>query len=94
MEVEIEEIINLDYVGNVEIDLELDLENFIILFLESDELEEEEYKKDLEIFESESVFLYVLLLSDLIYFFEIIYKEYFLLLCVFFIKNYFLCIVF
>lgn len=86
MEVEIEEIINLDYVGNVEIDLELDLENFIILFLESDELEEEEYKKDLEIFESESVFLYVLLLSDLIYFFEIIYKEYFLLLCVFFIK--------
>lgn len=74
--------------------MELDLENFIILFLESDELEEEEYKKDLEIFESESVFLYVLLLSDLIYFFEIIYKEYFLLLCVFFIKNYFLCIVF
>lgn len=74
--------------------MELDLENFVILFLESDELEEEEYKKDLEIFESESVFLYVLLLSDLIYFFEIIYKEYFLLLCVFFIKNYFLCIVF
>lgn len=73
--------------------MELDLENFI-LFLESDELEEEEYKKDLEIFESESVFLYVLSLSDLIYFFEIIYKEYFLLLCVFFIKNYFLCIVF
>lgn len=74
--------------------MELDLENFIILFLESDELEEEEYKKDLEIFESESVFLYVLFLSDLIYFFEIIYKEYFLLLCVFFIKNYFLRIVF
>lgn len=73
--------------------MELDLENFIS-FLESDELEEEEYKKDLEIFESESVFLYVLLLSDLIYFFEIIYKEYFLLLCVFFIKNYFLRIVF
>lgn len=45
LEAEIEEIINSDYAGNVEIDMELDSENSTTSSSESDESEEEEYKK-------------------------------------------------
>lgn len=84
---EIEEIINSDYAGNVEIDMELDSENSATSSSESDESEEEEYKKDSEIPESESVPLYVLSLSDSIYSSEITHKEHLLSLCAFSTKN-------
>lgn len=87
LEAEIEEIINLDYAGNVEIDMELDSENSTTSSPESDESEEEEYKKDSEIPESESVPLYVLSLSDSIYSSEITHKEHLLSLCAFSTKN-------
>lgn len=86
LEAEIEEIINSDYAGNVEIDMELDSENSTSSS-ESDESEEEEYKKDSEIPESESVPLYVLSLSDSIYSSEITHKEHLLSLCAFSTKN-------
>lgn len=84
LEAEIEEIINSDYAGNVEIDMELDSENSTTSSSESDEWEEEEYKKDSEIPEnkvnqSESVSLYVLSLSDSICFSEITHKEHIIL---------------
>lgn len=87
LEAEIEEIINSDYAGNVEIDMELDSENSTTSSSESDESEEEEYKKDSEIPESESVPLYVLSLSDSIYSSEITHKEHLLSLCAFSTKN-------
>lgn len=87
LEAEIEEIINSDYAGNVEIDLELDSENSTTSSSESDESEEEEYEKDSEIPESESVPLYVLSLSDSIYSSEITHKEHLLSLCAFPTKN-------
>lgn len=87
LEAEIEEIINSDYAGNVEIDMELDSENSTTSSSESDESEEEEYKKDSEIPESESVPLYVLSFSDSIYSSEITHKEHLLSLCAFSTKN-------
>lgn len=46
LQAQIDEIINSDYAGNVEIDMELDSENSTTSTSESDESEEEEYEKD------------------------------------------------